>query len=257
MRSGSTNTSGSPGSTSARMVDPRLLGRGAVDLDRHVDQRARGRAAAVQLDRSRLDARQVEQLVDDDLQRSQSSRAANSRSACLGVSGPTASSVHRCNAMRSDVSGVRNSCATVATRSFFSSSKRNSRVMSWSTIAAPADRAVLAVDRRRRAAGRPLALGRRARRAPPPRTPSARTRPCPPARGARSDRPARAPRDRRRRTPPPLAFGVDRQQRRRRRVFAPCSLPVPSSSSTGSASPSIAACAACCACSSSPSELAR
>ena len=69
--------------------------------------------------------------------RSQSSRAANSRSACFGVSGPTTSSVHRCMAMRSEVSGVRNSCATVATRLFLSSSKRNSRVMSCSTMAPP------------------------------------------------------------------------------------------------------------------------
>ena len=40
-------------------------------------------------------------------------------------------------AMRSEVSGVRNSCATVATRLFLSSSNRNRRVMSWKTIATP------------------------------------------------------------------------------------------------------------------------
>ena len=39
--------------------------------------------------------------------------------------------------MRSDVSGVRNSCATVATRSLRSSSNRNSRVTSWMITAAP------------------------------------------------------------------------------------------------------------------------
>ena len=50
--------------------------------------------------------------------------------------------------MRSEVSGVRNSCATVATRSFLSSSKRRRRVTSWSTTVAPDDGAVLAVDRR-------------------------------------------------------------------------------------------------------------
>jgi hypothetical protein len=40
-------------------------------------------------------------------------------------------------AMRKEVSGVRNSWATVATRLFFSSSKRNRRVMSWYTTATP------------------------------------------------------------------------------------------------------------------------
>ena len=83
-----------------------------------------------------LQAGQVEQLVDDRCRRSQSSRAAWSRSACLSVSGPATPSRQRWIAMRSEVSGVRNSCATVATRSFFSSSKRCRRVTSCSTIAA-------------------------------------------------------------------------------------------------------------------------
>ena len=39
--------------------------------------------------------------------------------------------------MRSEVSGVRNSWATVATRSFLSSSKRRRRVTSWSSTVAP------------------------------------------------------------------------------------------------------------------------
>ncbi len=69
--------------------------------------------------------------------RSQSWRAAAMRSACWGVSGPAASSAHMWTAMRRDVRGVRNSWATVATRSFFSSSKRTSRVTSWRTIVTP------------------------------------------------------------------------------------------------------------------------
>ena len=43
-------------------------------------------------------------------------------------------------AIRRLVSGVRNSWATVATRSSFSSSKRRSRVMSWSTTVTPRSR---------------------------------------------------------------------------------------------------------------------
>ncbi len=39
--------------------------------------------------------------------------------------------------MRNEVSGVRNSCATVATRLFFSSSKRSTRVTSWRMMVTP------------------------------------------------------------------------------------------------------------------------
>ena len=39
--------------------------------------------------------------------------------------------------MRSDVSGVRNSCATVATRLFFSSSNRSTRVTSCRMMVTP------------------------------------------------------------------------------------------------------------------------
>jgi hypothetical protein len=55
----------------------------------------------------------------------------------LSVSGPAASSTQRWMAMRSEVSGVRNSWATVATRSFFSSSTRIRRETSCSTMATP------------------------------------------------------------------------------------------------------------------------
>ena len=69
--------------------------------------------------------------------RSQSSRAACMSSVCFSLSGPTVSSAARWTAIRSEVSGVRNSCATVATRSFLSSSNRMRRVTSWSTMVAP------------------------------------------------------------------------------------------------------------------------
>ena len=93
----------------------------------------------MQIDAPRLDARQVEQIVDDGLQPlAVFARGEQQVGLLFASAGPTASSVHRWIAMRSDVSGVRNSCATVATRLFFSSSKRSSRVMSWNTTAAPA-----------------------------------------------------------------------------------------------------------------------
>ena len=79
--------------------------------------------------------------------------------------------------MRSEVSGVRNSCATVATRSFFSSSKRSRRVTSCRTMVDADQPPLLGRDARwRAAAGRRRRRRRRRRRAPPPRAPSGRSR---------------------------------------------------------------------------------
>ena len=66
-RSGSTNTSGSPGGTSATIVTSACA---AALGERPAPDRpaSRDQAAPVQIDLARFDARQVQQLVDDDLQ---------------------------------------------------------------------------------------------------------------------------------------------------------------------------------------------
>ena len=142
-----------------------------------------------------------------DWMRSQSWRAVWRRSACVDVSGPAASSTQRWTAMRSEVSGLFSSWATVATRSSRSSSIRRTRVTSWSTTVAPitAPSGPCSGTARGNQKRSPWEEGRRKRLREAARQ---RTGPCPTGRGSGSAPSPRAP-------PAPPARGPARSSRRR------------------------------------------
>ena len=180
MRSGSTNTSGRPGSTSARIVTCACSAAARCDVDRHVDERARGR-------RGGGAARCVPDSIRDRFsssstmtcRRSQSSRAANSRSRLLRRQRPD----HLLGAQ------VHGHAQRRQRRAELVRDRGHQIVLELVEAEQPGDvlehdrrardRAVLAVDRRRRAAGTRARLRASTARAPPPRSPSGTYAPLP------------------------------------------------------------------------------
>ena len=161
----------------------------------------------------------------------------------MSLSGPTLSSAHRWIAMRSDVSGVRNSCATVATRSFLSSSKRSRRVTSCRTMVDARRVAPLGGDAGWRAAGetgRPRGADTRTASS----SPRARSAPRRPATCRRTRSTTARTAGLGRASGSPAARRADAEHAPRRRGCALSSAPSRSSTSTGSGRLSIAACAA-------------
>ncbi len=174
----------------------------------------------------------------------------------MAVSGPAASSRQRWMAMRSEVSGVRNSWATVATTSFLSSSKRCSRVTSWRITVAPRNWSDSACTESRAGAG---SAGHRG--LPPAcrvlETRWAGRRPCPSGPGCGSS-PWRAHRG----LGPGQRLQVDRDPGPRAAArsaawFTERTSPATPKMITASGRLSMAAWADAWACRSSPSELAR
>ena len=100
-------------------------------------ERGHRRGASAHFDPPGLDAGQVEQFVDDALQPLTIFPTGIEQ---VGLFlGERASGLfeHKWSDIRREVSGVRNSWATVATRSFFNSSKRRNRVTSCRMTVAP------------------------------------------------------------------------------------------------------------------------